>query len=156
MRFPHPLTLLVGCVILAAVLTHIVPAGEYDRREDPVTGRMVVVPGSYHAVEANPLGVLETGLAIPKGMIEAASVLVAVKRDQAARTGEPWSADREAAIRTPIVEKYEREGSPYYSTARLWDDGLIDPVATREALSLGLSAAANAPVGPPKFGVFRM
>jgi acetyl-CoA carboxylase carboxyltransferase component len=87
---------------------------------------------------------------------QAASVLVAVKRDQAARSGGPWSADQETAIRAPIVEKYDREGSPYYSTARLWDDGLIDPVATRDALSLGLSAAANAPVGPPKFGVFRM
>jgi len=87
---------------------------------------------------------------------QAASVLVAVKREQSARTGEAWSAEREAAIRAPIVEQYDREGSPYYSTARLWDDGLIDPVSTREALSLGLSAAANAPVGSPKFGVFRM
>ena len=77
-RFPHPLTLLVGCVILAAILTHIVPAGEYDRREDPATGRMVVVPGSYHAVAANPLGILETGLAIPKGLIDGASVVVAI------------------------------------------------------------------------------
>jgi 3-methylcrotonyl-CoA carboxylase beta subunit/propionyl-CoA carboxylase len=87
---------------------------------------------------------------------QAASVLVAVKREQAARRGEAWSADHEAAIRTPIVETYDREGSPYYSTARLWDDGLLDPVATREVLALGLSAAANAPIGPPKFGVFRM
>jgi 3-methylcrotonyl-CoA carboxylase beta subunit len=87
---------------------------------------------------------------------QAAAVLVAVKRDQAARGGEAWSADHEAAIRTPIVDKYDREGSPYHSTARLWDDGLLDPVATREALALGLSAAANAPVGPPRFGVFRM
>jgi uncharacterized ion transporter superfamily protein YfcC len=77
-RFPHPLTLLVGCVIVAAALTHILPAGEYDRREDPATGRMVVVPGSYHAVESNPLGVLEVGLAFPKGIIEAASVLAVI------------------------------------------------------------------------------
>ncbi len=87
---------------------------------------------------------------------QAASVLVAVKRDQAARQGGAWSADQEAAIRAPILEKYDREGSPYYSTARLWDDGLLDPVNTRSALAIGLAAAATAPTGPPKFGVFRM
>ena len=62
----------------------------------------------------------------------------------------------EASIRTPILEKYDREGSPYYSTARLWDDGVLDPARTREALALGLSAAYNAPIAEPKFGVFRM
>jgi 3-methylcrotonyl-CoA carboxylase beta subunit len=87
---------------------------------------------------------------------QAASVLVAVKRDQAARSGAALSADEEAAIRDPILAKYEREGSPYYATARLWDDGLLDPVATREALAAGLSAAANAPTSPARFGVFRM
>ena len=59
-------------------------------------------------------------------------------------------------IRTPILEKYDREGSPYYSTARLWDDGILDPARTREALALGLSAAYNAPIGDARFGVFRM
>jgi len=68
----------------------------------------------------------------------------------------PLSAEEEAAIRQPILDKYEREGSPYYSTARLWDDGILDPAATREALALGISAAFNAPIPPPKFGVFRM
>ncbi len=63
---------------------------------------------------------------------------------------------RKPAIRTPILEKYDREGSPYYSTARLWDDGVLDPAKTREALALGLSAAYNAPIPEPKFGVFRM
>ena len=66
------------------------------------------------------------------------------------------SAADEEAIRQPILEKYEREGSPYYSTARLWDDGILDPVDTRQALALGLSAAYNAPMPEPKFGVFRM
>jgi len=61
-----------------------------------------------------------------------------------------------AAIRDPILEKYDREGSPYYSTARLWDDGVIDPADTRLVLGLGLSAAANAPIEPTKFGLFRM
>ncbi len=87
---------------------------------------------------------------------QAASVLVSVKREQAARAAAPWSDAEETAIRTPILEKYEREGSPYYATARLWDDGLLDPVATRDALAIGLGAAANAPVAPPRFGVFRM
>jgi 3-methylcrotonyl-CoA carboxylase beta subunit/propionyl-CoA carboxylase len=87
---------------------------------------------------------------------QAAGVLTTVKRDQLAREGKPFPAEEEAAIRDPILEKYEREGSPYYSTARLWDDGILDPADTRQALALGLSAAFNAPVPPPKFGVFRM
>ena len=87
---------------------------------------------------------------------QAASVLVTIKRDQLARDGRTLAAADEAAIRTPILEKYEREGSPYYSTARLWDDGVLDPTRTREALALGLSAAYNAPIPAPKFGVFRM
>ena len=87
---------------------------------------------------------------------QAASVLATVKRDQLAREGAPFSADDEAALKQPILEKYEREGSPYYSTARLWDDGILDPAATRDALALGISAAYNAPIPPAKFGVFRM
>ncbi len=87
---------------------------------------------------------------------QAASVLVTVKRDQFAREGKTLSPDEEAAIRGPILEKYEHEGSPYYSTARIWDDGILDPAQTRDALGLGLSAAANAPVPDAKFGVFRM
>ena len=87
---------------------------------------------------------------------QAASVLVTVKRDQLAREQGTLSAEEEAAIRQPILEKYDREGSPYYSTARLWDDGILDPARTREALALGLSAAFNAPVADARFGVFRM
>jgi 3-methylcrotonyl-CoA carboxylase beta subunit/propionyl-CoA carboxylase len=87
---------------------------------------------------------------------QAASVLVTVKKDQLARDGQSLSAGEEAAIRSPILEKYDREGSPYYSTARLWDDGVLDPARTREALALGLSAAYNAPIPDAKFGVFRM
>jgi acetyl-CoA carboxylase carboxyltransferase component len=87
---------------------------------------------------------------------QAASVLVTVKRGQLARSGQALSAEEEAAIRAPLLEKYEREGSPYYSTARLWDDGVVDPVRTREALALGISAAYNAPIPEPRFGVFRM
>jgi 3-methylcrotonyl-CoA carboxylase beta subunit len=87
---------------------------------------------------------------------QAASVLTTVKRDQLAREGKTLSAEEEEAIRAPILEKYEREGSPYYSTARLWDDGVLDPARTREALALALSAAYNAPIPEAKFGVFRM
>jgi acetyl-CoA carboxylase carboxyltransferase component len=87
---------------------------------------------------------------------QAASVLATVKKDQLAREGTALSAEDEAALRAPILEKYEREGSPYYSTARLWDDGVLDPARTREALALGISAAYNAPIPDAKFGVFRM
>ncbi len=90
------------------------------------------------------------------GAVQAASVLTTVKRDQLTREGKPFSAEDEAAIRQPILDKYEHEGSPYYSTARMWDDGILDPAETRSALALGLSAAYNAPIPEAKFGVFRM
>jgi acetyl-CoA carboxylase carboxyltransferase component len=79
-----------------------------------------------------------------------------VKRDQLARAGQPFPPEEEEALRRPILEKYETEGSPYYSTARIWDDGILDPAQTRDALGLGLSAALNAPIDTPRFGVFRM
>jgi acetyl-CoA carboxylase carboxyltransferase component len=87
---------------------------------------------------------------------QAAGVLTTVKRDQLAREGKELSAEDEDAIRAPLLEKYDREGSPYYSTARLWDDGILDPADTRQVLALALSAACNAPIEDPKFGVFRM
>jgi 3-methylcrotonyl-CoA carboxylase beta subunit/propionyl-CoA carboxylase len=87
---------------------------------------------------------------------QAAGVLTTVKRDQLAREGVTMTAQEEDAIRQPILAQYEHEGSPYYSTARLWDDGVIDPVDTRASLALGLSAAYNAPIPEPRFGVFRM
>jgi 3-methylcrotonyl-CoA carboxylase beta subunit len=87
---------------------------------------------------------------------QAAGVLTTVKKDQLARNKQTLSAEAEAEIRQPILDKYDTEGSPYYSTARLWDDGILDPAQTRSALALGLSAAFNAPIPPPKFGVFRM
>ncbi len=90
------------------------------------------------------------------GAQQAASVLTTVKRDQLTREGKAFTPEEELAIRQPILDKYEHEGSPYYSTARLWDDGIIEPEQTRQMLALGLSAAFNAPIAPPKFGVFRM
>ncbi len=87
---------------------------------------------------------------------QAAGVLTTVKRDQLAREGKAFSTEDENDIRKPILQKYDTEGSPYYSTARLWDDGILDPAQTRAALALGLSAAFNAPIPAAKFGVFRM
>ncbi|MCP2670046.1 methylcrotonoyl-CoA carboxylase [Maricaulaceae bacterium EIL42A08] len=87
---------------------------------------------------------------------QAASVLATVKRDGMELRGEAWSAEDEEAFKNPIREKYEEEGSPYYSTARIWDDGVIAPEDTRRVVSLALSAALNAPVEDTKFGVFRM
>jgi len=87
---------------------------------------------------------------------QAATVLALVKREGIERKGGAWSAEEEAEFRRPTLEKYEREGHPLYSSARLWDDGIIDPARTREVLALSLSAALNAPVPDTKFGVFRM
>jgi 3-methylcrotonyl-CoA carboxylase beta subunit len=87
---------------------------------------------------------------------QAASVLATVRRDGIEARGGTWSAEQEEAFKAPIREQYERQGHPYYASARLWDDGVIDPVDTRRVLALGLSAALNAPIPETKFGVFRM
>ena len=87
---------------------------------------------------------------------QAASVLATVKRDGIEAKGGQWSADEEAAFKAPIKQQYEVQGHPYYASARLWDDGVIDPVDTRRVLALGLSASLNAPIPDAKFGVFRM
>jgi 3-methylcrotonyl-CoA carboxylase beta subunit len=87
---------------------------------------------------------------------QAANVLATVRRDGIEARGETWSDDDEAAFMRPIREQYERQGHPYYATARLWDDGVIDPMDTRMVLGLALSACANAALGAPGFGVFRM
>lgn len=87
---------------------------------------------------------------------QAASVLATVKRDGLEAKGGSWSAAEEDAFKAPIREQYEQQGHPYYATARLWDDGLIDPADTRRVLALGLSAALNAPIPETRFGVFRM
>jgi 3-methylcrotonyl-CoA carboxylase beta subunit len=87
---------------------------------------------------------------------QAASVLATVRRDGIEARGGAWSAADEDEFKRPIREQYERQGSPYYSTARLWDDGVIDPVDTRRVLGMGLAAAANAPLPEPRYGVFRM
>ncbi len=87
---------------------------------------------------------------------QAGSVLSTVRRDGIEAKGGTWSAEEEEAFRAPIRQQYEAQGHPYYATARLWDDGVIDPADTRRVLALGLSAALNAPIEATRFGVFRM
>ncbi|MEV6108998.1 carboxyl transferase domain-containing protein [Streptomyces sp. NPDC051940] len=87
---------------------------------------------------------------------QAASVLATVKRDQLEGRGEEWSAEDEESFKSPVRAQYETQGNAYYATARLWDDGVIDPLETRQVLGLALTACANAPLGDPQFGVFRM
>jgi 3-methylcrotonyl-CoA carboxylase beta subunit len=87
---------------------------------------------------------------------QAAGVLATVKRDALERQGQAWSAEEEAAFKAPTLAKYETEGSPYFSTARLWDDGIIDPATTRDVLGLALSVTLGGPVAPYRVGVFRM
>jgi 3-methylcrotonyl-CoA carboxylase beta subunit len=87
---------------------------------------------------------------------QAAAVLATVKRDGLEKSGKTWSKEDEEAFKSPIRDQYELQGHPYYASARIWDDGVIDPADTRMVLGLGLSAALNAPIEETKFGVFRM
>jgi 3-methylcrotonyl-CoA carboxylase beta subunit len=87
---------------------------------------------------------------------QAAGVLATVKRDGIEAKGGSWTAEEEAAFKAPIQQQYEEQGHPYFATARLWDDGVIDPIDTRRVLALGLSAAQNQPIPDTRFGVFRM
>ena len=87
---------------------------------------------------------------------QAASVLSTVRRDQIEAGGETWTADDQAAFEAPIRAQYEEQGSPYYSTARLWDDGIIEPAQTRDVLALALDVVSRTPLDAPGYGVFRM
>jgi 3-methylcrotonyl-CoA carboxylase beta subunit len=87
---------------------------------------------------------------------QAANVLAQVRGDNLARAGDAWSAAEEEAFKRPIRDQYEHQGHPYYASARLWDDGIIDPCDTRDVLGLGISASLNAPIEKTDFGVFRM
>lgn len=90
------------------------------------------------------------------GGAQAASVLATLRRDAIESKGQSWSAQEEAAFKEPVLAQYETQGHPYYASARLWDDGVIDPKDTRRVLSLGISASLNAPIEPTRFGLFRM
>ena len=87
---------------------------------------------------------------------QAANVLAQVTRDKKEKAGETFSTEDEQQLKQPIMEQYEKTGHPYYASARLWDDGIIDPADTRKVLGLSISAALNAPIAETKFGVFRM
>jgi 3-methylcrotonyl-CoA carboxylase beta subunit len=87
---------------------------------------------------------------------QAASVLATIRRDAIEARGEDWSLEAEEAFKAPVRQRYETEGDPYYASARLWDDGVIDPVQTRDVLGLAIGAALNAPIAPTRYGVFRM
>jgi 3-methylcrotonyl-CoA carboxylase beta subunit len=87
---------------------------------------------------------------------QAANVMAQIRKDNLAAAGKSWPAEEEERFKAPIRDQYERQGHPYYATARLWDDGLLDPAESRMVLGLGLSAALNAPIKPTRFGLFRM
>jgi 3-methylcrotonyl-CoA carboxylase beta subunit len=87
---------------------------------------------------------------------QAASVLATVRRDQLEAQGTEWSADDEAEFKRPLLEQFEEQGSPYYATARLWDDGVIDPLDTRRVVALALDVCSRAPMEDVSYGVFRM
>jgi 3-methylcrotonyl-CoA carboxylase beta subunit len=87
---------------------------------------------------------------------QASSVLATVKRDQLEAAGQTWPGDEEEAFKAPIRQQYEDQGSPYYSTARLWDDGVIDPADTRRVLGLALDVVSRCPLPETSFGLFRM
>jgi len=87
---------------------------------------------------------------------QAAGVMATVTRDGKERRGESWSEEQELRFKQPIIDTYEQQGHPYFASARLWDDGVIDPVQTRDVIALGLAAAHSKPIAETHFGVFRM
>ena len=87
---------------------------------------------------------------------QAASVLASIRRNRAGEEGVSWPEEEEAEFKAQICEQYDTQGQPYYSSARLWDDGVIDPLDTRAVLARGLAAAENAPAEKSTFGIFRM
>ena len=87
---------------------------------------------------------------------QAASVMATIQRDKKEAAGEKWSKAEEEKFKKPLLEQYEHQGNPYYATARLWDDGIIDPAQTRDVLGLSISASLNAPIEDSEFGIFRM
>jgi 3-methylcrotonyl-CoA carboxylase beta subunit len=87
---------------------------------------------------------------------QAAGVLAQIKKDQKNSRDESWSEAEESAFKQPILDTYDEQGHPYYASARLWDDGIIDPAETRMVLGLALSASLNKPIEDTRFGVFRM
>ena len=96
------------------------------------------------------------GVILVEAMAQAAGVLATIKRDGIEAKGGTWMTEEEQAFKQPILDQYETQSHPYYASARLWDDGVIDPKDTRRVLGMGLEAALNAPIEKTTFGVFRM
>ena len=90
------------------------------------------------------------------GVEQAAGVLAMVKRESLERSGKAWSDEEEAAFKAPVISQFEAQSHPLYASARLWDDGIVDPRQTRTILGLSLSATLNAPIADTRFGLFRM
>jgi uncharacterized ion transporter superfamily protein YfcC len=177
-RFPHPLTLLVGCVVLAAVASHVLPPGEYDRRDDPATGRRVVVPGTYHAVPPRPVSAFQALVAIPRGMGDAAAVIffvfliggafTVVDETGALRQGVDWLVRRFGKAATVVIpavslafalggvlDNMKEEIIALVPVVLLLTRGLgLQPVVA-VAMSLGAAAvgAAFSPVNPFQVGI---
>jgi 3-methylcrotonyl-CoA carboxylase beta subunit/propionyl-CoA carboxylase len=125
----------------------------------------VIIGGSYgagnygmcgRAYEPRQLWMWPNARISVMGGEQAAHVLTTVKKDQLWRMGREMTEDEEQLLKLQIIEKYEREGNPYYSTARIWDDGIILPTETRQALHIGIAASLNAPIPESHYGVFRM
>jgi acetyl-CoA carboxylase carboxyltransferase component len=125
----------------------------------------VIIGGSFgagnygmcgRAYQPRQLWMWPNGRISVMGGEQAAGVLTQVKIEQRHRQGKPMSEEEVQALRAPILARYDEEGSPYHSSARLWDDGVIAPADTRAVLGLGISAALNAPIPETRFGVFRM
>jgi uncharacterized ion transporter superfamily protein YfcC len=178
LRFPHPLTLLVGCILVAAALTWIVPAGQYDRRDDPATGRKVVVEGTYHPVAPHPVGPFEALVDIPKGMADAADVvffvfliggaLTVVDRTEALKRGAEWLVGKlknRGLVVIPVIcvafvlggalENMQEEIIALVPVLLILTRSLgFDPL-TAVAMSLGSAAvgAAFSPVNPFQAGI---
>ncbi|MBI4541823.1 MAG: YfcC family protein, partial [Gemmatimonadetes bacterium] len=173
LRFPHPLTLLVACILLAAALSYVLPAGQYERRDDPVTGRSVAVAGTYHAVPRQPVGAFEAIVAVPKGMADAASVIflvflvggafTVVDRTGALRRAVDWLVrrlQRREVLVIPAVcvafalggalENMSEEIIALVPVLLLLTRGLGFDALTAVSISLGAAAvgAAFSPVNP--------
>ncbi len=142
-----------GAKLVTAVATTSVPkvtmivGGSYGAGNYGMCGR-AYGPRFLWTWPASRIGVM--------GGEQAAGVLAQVRRDAIERSGGAWTADEETAFKTPVRDKFEAQSHPLYASARLWDDGVIDPRRSREVLALSLSAALNAPIGDTRFGVFRM
>lgn len=173
LRFPHPLTLLVGCILLAAALSYVLPAGQYERRDDPLTGRPVAVAGTYHAVARQPVGAFQALVAVPKGMADAASVIflvflvggafTVVDRTGALRRAVDWLVrrlQRREALVIPAacmvfalggaLENMSEEIVALVPVLLLLTRGLGFDAVTAVSMSLGAAAvgAAFSPVNP--------